>query len=190
MCVTGGRLEKCVQEEFHILHSLPSFIGLINSRRVNWVGRIVILSRNEVCVHNYVQKTWRRGLFGVPCCRWTYSIEQVLLGKLIVYQIFKKFPIFCLNLKVLHCVHKILSSVLILSEINPVKAFKTDLTSPLILFSHPNRRERKDNIKIDKENRVWRCGLDLCCLKLVKMADCCDTPMQFQFLAKNGNFLQ
>jgi hypothetical protein len=75
--VTGG-WRKLLNEELHILYSLPNVIRMIKSRRMTWAGHIarMVVKRNAYRI--LVGKPEGKRLLGRPKRRWADNIKMNL----------------------------------------------------------------------------------------------------------------
>jgi hypothetical protein len=76
--VTGG-WRKLHYEELHNLHSSPSKIKIIKSRRMRWAGHVTQMGEKRIVYRLLVGKPEGKRPLGKPRCRWIYNIKMNLL---------------------------------------------------------------------------------------------------------------
>jgi hypothetical protein len=76
--VTGG-WRKLHNEELRDLHSSPSIIRMIKSRRMRWAGHVARMGRKRIAYRLLFGKPEGNRPLGRPRCKWADNIKMDLL---------------------------------------------------------------------------------------------------------------
>jgi hypothetical protein len=76
--VTGG-WRKLHNKELHELHSSPSIIRIIKSRRMTWAGHVARMGKKKNMYRLLTGKPEGKRPLGRPRCRWIDKIKMDLL---------------------------------------------------------------------------------------------------------------